>query len=381
MSGFHTDRRALLALLGAAAAAPATAAPRKAAPAKAASVYDRSIVIDAQGGVGDPDPNAKPEDPPSRMMLDEVKRSGVTVISTTVGEVGNGPDRFLGTMTSLAVVGNAVASAPDNFMTILRAGDIEHCKRTGRLGLIMNLQDTTAIETDFTRVKALKEAGVRVIQLTYNKRNLCGDGSLEPANAGLSDFGRRMIAEIEAQKLLLDLSHGGQRTIAEAIAAAKRPPAITHTGCRDLVDNPRNVHDRALKALADKGGVVGIYFMPFLAKQGMASRDDLLAHLDHALNVCGEDHIGLGTDGGLSALVIDDKTREAQRKFFEDRKAKGIAAPGEAADVFNIVPEYNDPRRFATLADDLGKRGWPDGRIEKLLGANFQRLFREAWGA
>lgn len=382
MHSIEPDRRALLGLLGAAAAAgPAIARPAKPAKAKGLSVYDRSIVIDAQGGIGDPDPNSKPEDPPSKMMLDEVKASGVTAISLTVGEVGNGPDRFMGALEALADIGNAVASAPDNFMVIQRASDITHAKATGRLALIFNLQDTTAIETDLTRIARLRGAGVRIIQLTYNKRNLCGDGALEPDNAGISDLGRQMIAEINKQKVVLDLSHGGQRTIAEAVAATKAPPAITHTGCRDLVDNPRNVYDRELKAVADKGGVVGIYFMPFLARQGMAHKDDLLAHIEHAANVCGEDHIGLGTDGGLSALVINDKARREQKAFYEARKARGIAAPGEGPDIFNIVVEYNSPVRFRNLADDLSKRGWNDARIEKLLGANFARLFREVWGA
>jgi membrane dipeptidase len=375
------DGRGLLAILGAAAAAgPAAAKPVRTKP-EAGPVYDRAIVIDVQGGVGDPDPNARPDDPPSKMMLDEVKASGVTVISLTVGEVGNGADRFVGTLEGLANVGNSVAGAPDHFMVVQRASDIAHAKETGRLGLIPNLQDTTAIETDLGRVARLRSAGVRVIQLTYNKRNLCGDGSLESANAGISDFGRQMIAEINKRKVVLDLSHGGQRTIAEAVQASAAPPAITHTGCRDLVDNPRNVWDRELKAVADKGGVVGIYFMPFLARSGMAHRDDLIAHIEHAANVCGEDHVGLGTDGGLSALVIDEKARKAQKEFYEERKARGIAAPGEAADVFNIVVEYNSPARFRNLADDLGKRGWSDARIEKLLGANFARLFRDVWGA
>jgi membrane dipeptidase len=380
MSFVEPDRRGLLAMLGGAVAAGSASAQPAGTKPQARPVYDRAIIIDAQGGIGDPDPRAGPDDPPSRMMLDEVKTSGVTVISLTVGEVGNGPDRFAGTLEALANVGNAVASAPDHFMVIQRGADIRHAKETGRLGLIPNLQDTTAIETDLGRVARLRSAGVRVIQLTYNKRNLCGDGSLEPANAGISDFGRQMIAEINKRKVVLDLSHGGQRTIAESVQATAAPPAITHTGCRDLVDNPRNVWDRELRAVADKGGVVGIYFMPFLAKSGMAHKDDLIAHIEHAAKVCGEDHIGLGTDGGLSALVIDDKARKAQKEFYEERKARGIAAPGEAADVFNIVAEYNSPARFRTLAHDLGKRGWSDARIEKLLGANFARLFQDVWG-
>jgi membrane dipeptidase len=105
----------------------------------------------------------------------------------------------------------------------------------------------------------------------------------------------------------------------------------------------------------------------------------VIRHLEHAVNVCGEDHVGLGTDGGISGIKLDEAYAQFQRKFFEDRAKAGIAAPGEAADVYNLIPEYNDPRRFKTLADDLARRGWTSGRIEKILGGNFARLFADVW--
>ena len=379
MESLKLDRRSLLALLGSVAAYGTAQAAAPSKPARSPA-YERAIVIDAQGSVYEPDPNVKPGAPPSKMMIDEVRGSGVTAVSMTMGPVGNVPNVYVETLEYLALVSNVIANNPDLLMTVLRGQDLSLSKRNKRMGIIYNLQDTTALETELKRVRTLWLAGVRIIQLTYNKRNLCGDGALEPANAGLSDFGRQVIAELEKHKVLLNLSHGGQKTIAEAIAAAKAPPAITHSGCRDLIDNPRNVYDRELRALADKGGVVGIYFMPFLREAGMANSEDVLRHLEHAVKVCGEDHVGIGTDGGLSALVMDDKARERQRKFYEYRKAQGIAAPGEAADVFNIVPEYNAPRRLETLANDLSRRGWTQTRIEKILGGNFARLFNEVWG-
>jgi membrane dipeptidase len=97
------------------------------------------------------------------------------------------------------------------------------------------------------------------------------------------------------------------------------------------------------------------------------------------VTTCGEDHVGLGTDGTVSGTVLNDAYKKSQRKFVEDRIRAGIAAPGESPDVFNLIPEYNDPRRFKTLADDLAQRGWPSGRIEKILGNNFARLFAEVW--
>ena len=217
------------------------------------------------------------------------------------------------------------------------------------------------------------------MQPTYNRRNTMGDGCLEMANGGLSSLGYELVAQMNELRILLDLSHAGQRTIAEGIAASSKPMAITHTGCRDLVDVPRNVYDRELKALADKGGVAGIYCMPFLRNEGQPHSADLIRHLDHAVSVCGEDHVGIGTDGSTSGQRIDEIGREAQRKFFEARKKAGIASPGEAADVFNLIPEYNSPNRYYALAQDLQRAGWKSGRIEKVLGLNFARLFGEIW--
>jgi membrane dipeptidase len=97
--------------------------------------------------------------------------------------------------------------------------------------------------------------------------------------------------------------------------------------------------------------------------------------------MCGEDHVGLGTDGSISGVPLTDAYRESFRKEEAARVKAGVAAPGESADVLTIVPEYNDPLRFNRLAGDLARRGWPANRIDKLLGANFARLFAEVWDA
>jgi len=190
-----------------------------------------------------------------------------------------------------------------------------------------------------------------------------------------------VIARINRARLLLDLSHAGRRTIAEGIAASSAPPAITHSACRNLVDRPRNTYDSEMRALADKGGVFGLYLMPFLRASGQPQREDLLRHIEHALGVCGEDHIGIGTDGPLMGYTVDDRLRETQRQFYEERVRLGIAAPGEAADIYNFVEGYNSADRYDRIAADLRGRGWSIARIEKLLGGNWVRLFGEVWGA
>jgi membrane dipeptidase len=375
-----TTRREAIAWMGAAAAATGwkSALAGNDFPA---SRYAGAMVIDALGGPGVDDPSAADDAPLSAKALADAKASGVTAVNVTVNQVGNGPDRFEKTIDNIASVEFEIAAHPDRFLKVLRASDLTLAKSSGRMGLIFGFQDTSMLDGDLKRLEVFHNLGLRICQPTYNVRNLMGDGCLEPADAGLSNLGRQFIGEVNRLHILLDLSHAGRRTISEGIEAAKAPMAITHTGCRALADLPRNTDDSSLKALADKGGVVGIYFMPFLRTSGQPHAEDAALHLEHAVNVCGEDHVGLGTDGTISGVEINDAYRTHFRKSIEERQKAGISAPGESADVFTLIPEYNEPLRFLKLADDLVRRGWKPSRVDKILGANFARLFSEVWSS
>jgi membrane dipeptidase len=121
--------------------------------------------------------------------------------------------------------------------------------------------------------------------------------------------------------------------------------------------------------------------MPFLRSSGQPHANDLIRHLEHAVNVCGEDHVGLGTDGPTSGYPMTEEFIQSHHRFLEERIKAGISAPGESPDVYNFVPEYNQPRRFEALAEDLAARGWTSTRIEKILGKNFARLFSDVWAS
>jgi len=337
-------------------------------------------VIDGQGAIADI--YGKPEDVYfSKRALAEIRASGQTACSMTVNEVGNSLDAWDVTIKTISSLDQVIVDNADIVLKALTAADIRRAKTEGKLATIYNTQDTSMIGPELDRIALLKGLGVRVVQLTYNNRNLSGDGCLEPGNAGLSKLGLATIARIEQEKLLLDLSHSGQRTVAEALAAATRRPTISHTGCRALHDNPRNQWDAELKACADKGGVVGIYWMPFLVPSSKPTGADLVRHMEYAVQVCGEDHVSIGTDGILYKTIIGDTSRAEQKKFFDERAKRGIAAPGEGADIFNIVAEWDDHLRFRHLADGLAAAGWSSGRIEKVLGGNLMQLYSEVWGA
>ncbi len=342
--------------------------------------YDRAIVIDALGGTGDPYAS---EDllRLSERAWSETVQTGVTMVRDSVFPVGNVPDPWSEYQKSIEGKKDYISANPDRMLMVRTAADIVKAKREKKFAVLFGTQDTCMVGPALDRLAQLKKDGVMTIQLTYNNRNLCGDGSLEPDNAGLSKLGRATIERIEAEKLLLDLSHGGAKTMAEGAAHAKRPLVISHTGARALTDHPRNTADETIKAVANKGGVVGVYFMPFLTLDSKPGGEDLIRHIEHIARVAGEDHIGIGTDNGVLPRTINDETRRQTRDWYNQRAKAGIAAPGEGPDVFPMVADYNSVDRYRRLGEDLIKRGWTTARVEKLLGGNFVRVYREAWGA
>ena len=369
------DRRTMLAGGVALAAAPALAKPK----ATKADWYDRAIVIDALGGAGDP---YGPEDHLrlSDRAWNEMVATGVTLLRDTVMPVGNGADNWKTYQEDVVFKKNVLNANPDRLVLVRSAADILKAKREKKFGVILGTQDSSMIGPELDRLAQLKKDGVMTVQLTYNNRNLAGDGALEPANAGLSKLGRATIERIEQEKLLLDLSHGGARTMAEAAAHAKRPLVISHTGARALTDHPRNVEDATIKAVADKGGVVGVYFMPFLRTDRKAGAEDVIAHVEHVARIAGEDHVGIGTDNGVLPITLDPETKRRMDEWQAYRIKQGIASPGEAVGVYPMVADYNSVDRYRRLAADLAKRGWSEVRLEKLFGGNFLRVYREAWG-
>jgi membrane dipeptidase len=369
------DRRTMMAGTAAALVAGPALGRTPAGP----SWFDRAIIIDALGGVTDP------YSPDEQLRLSdrswaEMVATGVTVLRDTVFPVGNGADPWGDYQKDIAAKHNVFNANPDRLLLIRSAADILKAKREKKFGVVEGTQDTCMVGPELDRLAQMKKDGVMTIQLTYNLRNLSGDGSLEPANSGLSNLGRDTIRRIEAEKLLLDLAHGGARTIDEAIAYAKRPLVISHTGARAVIDHPRNVSDAAIRGVAEKGGVVGVYFMPYLAASQHPSGAEVIAHVEHVAKIAGEDHVGIGTDNGVMPLTLDEATKKRMDDWQRQRIKLGIAAPGEAVGVYPYVADYNSLDRYRRFASDLQKRGWSQARLEKLMGGNFLRVYRDAWG-
>ncbi|MEJ2237856.1 MAG: membrane dipeptidase, partial [Gemmatimonadales bacterium] len=194
---------------------------------------------------------------------------------------------------------------------------------------------------------------------------------------GLSRFGHSLVERMNDWGMLVDLSHCSAPTTEDGIEASRGPVAITHSGCKAVYDHPRSKSDDVLRRMADKGGVLGIYLMPFLNASGPATADDVLRHIEHAVNVCGEDHVGIGSDQSITPVQLTPDYVEQQRVFSEQRQRLRIAAPRE--DELLFVPEINTPRRLEVIADMLLRNKHSEARVEKIVGGNFARLIAEVW--
>lgn len=389
-------RRQFLSLAATAALIPGVLAPRAASGAMGGAPrgvgasdhpatpfpdwpgYDETTVIDAlasplqfnipQGGL-----------PLSAAVVEDIQASGITAVNLTVGVVGaTAPDPFTRSVERIAAWEVEMERLPHVLRRVRRAEDLVEAKESGRLGVIYGFQDGVPLEGRLERLALFHGLGLRVLQLTYNDRNRLGDGALEPGDGGLSRLGHAAVEEMERLGILVDLSHCGSRTTLEGIRAASGPVAITHSGCSAVFPHPRNKDDHAMRLLAEQGGVMGIYLMPFLNPSGPPTTGDVVAHLEHALHICGEDQVGIGSDQGIHPLQVGGDFQEQFAAVSARRSAMGIAAPRE--DTIPYVPELNHPRRMASIAGALAERGHPDRVIEKILGANWLRLFREVWG-
>jgi membrane dipeptidase len=337
-------------------------------PPLTSALYSNAIVIDSLCA-----PGVAMESGPSADALAAVRQSGITAVNFSISV----PDSEE-TLHNLANVQKLVDDHPDAFLIVRRHTDIAVCKREHKLGMMLGFQYPTVLEEDPERISTYRKLGVRIMQLTYNNRSTFGDGCLEASNAGLTNAGCLAIETMNKIGVALDLSHSGYRTTSEGIAKSAKPVLISHSGCAAVYAHPRNTPDEILKALADRGGYFGVYLMPYLvASPTVPTREHVLAHLVHAINVCGSDHVGIGSDDVIQKTVFTPEQKAAFDQQIARRKQAGISAPGE--DRYPYVPDLNGPDHMRVIAGELSKRGQPASVIEKVLGANFQRVIGEIW--
>jgi len=408
------DRRDFVALtLGVASAAAVTGAgatspappaggdTHAASPGSQATGATRStvawrdaLIINALGDLDDPNPPAGGPNPAqrpavqgtdalvlNRRAINDALASGLTAINVTLGYVAGDMEPFEYTIAEIGEWDARLRANAEHLLKVYSAADILRAKSEHKVGIIYGFQNAAMVGNNPARVDVFANLGVRVIQLTYNPANQLGDGSMAPQNRGLTPLGREVVERLNANRVMVDLSHSGEKTCLEAARISKQPISINHTGCRALNDVPRNKTDEELRLVATGGGFVGIYFMPFLNASGHAKADDVVAHIEHAVNICGEDHVGIGTDGTITPIDDLEAYKAHLAAEIAARRAAGISAKGERPDTFPFVVDLRGVGQFRELADRLQQRGYTTGRIEKILGRNFLSYAQRIWGA
>tara|TARA_B100001750_G_scaffold188073_1_gene157656 strand:- start:1834 stop:2934 length:1101 start_codon:yes stop_codon:yes gene_type:complete len=326
-------------------------------------LYDRSIIIDALS-LGHEW---------NKEELDAVKLSGYTGIQTSLANT-----TWDSALKSIAEWNDRIDTHPDVFIKATKALHFKQAKKESKLAVMYGHQNATMIDDKVERLDILHELGTRCIQLTYNSRNLLGDGCTERTNAGLSDFGLKVVERMNDLGIIVDLSHCGKQTSYDGIKFSKRPACFTHTMCEALYPgHPRAKTDKQLRAMGLKDGMVGIAALGYFVGPdpgGETTIETYLDHIDHAVKIVGLDHVGLCTDyqiHGIEAWATKETWYEPRLKFF--KPSYNVKWPP-------WIPELDEPQRFRNVAHGLFRRGYSERAIEKILGENWLNYFEEVLG-
>jgi membrane dipeptidase len=337
----------------------------------AAELYTRALVLDCNSGP----PWEDGKLPLSQANLDMVRNCGVRAIKLSIGGINA---NFAETVKEIAYIQQMIEIHPGYFLQARAPADLERAKREEKLGIIFSFESAEMFEGKIERIELFRNLGVRVMQLSYNRKSPFAAGVMEPNGGGLTPLGQQAVSKMNAVGVAIDLSHANAQTTTDAMAVSARPVLMTHAGCSAVHAHPRNKTDEQLKALAAKGGVVGIYDLPYLAASPkQPTVDDYMAHMEHALKVVGEEHVGVGSDVSIEPFDTSAKGLAEFNKFEEERQKSGLAAPEEDRPTY--VVGLNSPRRIEVIADQLLKRGYTASATEKVIGGNFVRVFREIW--
>lgn len=234
----------------------------------------------------------------TRLALYGLNRAGVSAIVQPVGQVGDSPEHAL---MFIAAHQRLCTVLSERYRQGVCAADIAEAKRTGKTALIFSLTGfplthTLAVPDDwFDWLDVWYGMGVRLMHLSYNRRNAFADGCTEEANGGLSDLGRELVARLNATGIIVDAPHTGKASTLEAARLTTKPMMASHIGCEAIHSHPRCKSDEEIKAIAGTGGMVGIYAIPNMLGPN-ANLNTLFKHLQHVVKLVGEDHVGIGTD-------------------------------------------------------------------------------------
>ncbi len=290
---------------------------------------------------------------------------GFSACALSVGGSGSGSQA----MTGLAGVYRTIREDP-RLVLALSADDIRRAHASGQLAVLLHFQGTQELGYDPGLVEVFWRLGLRIMGLAYNRRGPVCDGCEEPSDAGLSKLGREVITEMNRLGMVVDLSHTGWRSCADALAASGDPCIASHSNAHAVQPHPRNLPDDIIRGIAESGGLIGMNGFPaFVSADPAPTMDNLIDHMVHIDSLVGVGHVGLGLD---YCEMSDAEYRE-------------MIDTGEWTKENYPPPPWNYPagietaRTIDALAERMSARGYSDTEIHGVLGANWLRLFERMW--
>ena len=306
--------------------------------------------------------------PFGELWLDQLRRGGVVlqVCALWVGErQQEGALRLA--LRQLLAAQRAVRQNPE-LVLVTGAADLDAVAAGGRIGIVLALEGAEPLGADPELIDVFWQLGVRIVGLTWAARNAFADGNAEPDGGGLSRRGEALVARLAELGALVDLAHASPRTFGDVLAAAPELAVlVSHSGCRALHDDPRNVSDEQLRALRERDGIVGMMAHPLALGPGAPTRARLLDHVDHALAVAGPEGVCLGGDFARQVT----RSGGLGLPWEEMRFAGGVEVDG-------AIEGLEGPAGYPRLLAELGDRGHPDAVVRGVASANLLRLLRRA---
>jgi membrane dipeptidase len=272
-----------------------------------------------------------------------------------------------------------IAGYTDWFARIESAGDFERLKKSNKVGIMLTFQDADHFRTA-DDVNTFHTLGQRVSLLTYNSTNRLGSGFLADADNGLTPFGAEIVARMNQVGMAIDLSHCGDRTTLDGIAASRKPVIFTHAACRALVPGHlRCKTDEMIAAMARTGGVMGIPLIRFMVKiDEPVTQENVLDHFDHVAKLVGVEHVGVGGDldlvGNPNPVHSPSGNDMPSNQHNFDRYHVHTDPDGRLT-----IRGLDHPKRIYDLTEGLIRRKYSDANIEAILGGNWARALSAIW--
>lgn len=281
---------------------------------------------------------------------------------------------------------NNVACEP-MFRLVDKTQDILDCKRDGKVGVIIGAQSCEFLNNDSIEacVEAFSRLGLRIAQLAYNETGFAGDGCYSKLNIGLTKRGKQLIRAMEKNRMIVDLSHVGERTSLDAIEYAENPPVFSHCNPKELYDHPRNITLEQAQKCAGRGGVVGVHTYAATLYDGgeFPTIESFCNCIDYYAEKIGIDHVAIGSDSIACAGAYSHRDYLEMCNLHRElgKNVLGYKAY-EAGLGYNVHLARGIAccANFVNVIDHLLKRGYRRADIEKILGLNWMRVYKQVWG-